>query len=84
MRIRDKLFPEGTKIRSILRKLAILSKGLLPRNWKKIFATIKKEGVKVTIQKIKGKFGTDVQLVDENVKYQEWIKNNEPTKQEIE
>ena len=41
MRIRDKLFPEGTKIRSILRKLAILSKGLLPRNWKKIFETIK-------------------------------------------
>lgn len=84
MRIRDKLFPEGTKIRSILRKLAILSKGLLPRNWKKIFETIKKDGLKVTIKKIKGKFGSDVKLVDENVKYQEWIKNNEPTKEEIE
>ena len=84
MRIRDKLFPEGTKTRQILRKIAIFMKYFAHRNWAKVFNSIKKDGIKVTIKKIRGKFSSETQLVDENVKYQEWIKNNEPTKKEIE
>ena len=57
MRIRDKLFPEGTKIRQILRKIAICMKMFAPRNWVKAFKSIKKDGIKVTIKKIRGKFG---------------------------
>ena len=37
MRIRDKLFPEGTKTRQILRKIAIFMKYFAPRNWEKVF-----------------------------------------------
>ena len=48
MRIRDKIFPEGTRTRKILRSMAHVIKGFKPTNMKKVFHLIKTEGVKNT------------------------------------
>ena len=41
MRIRDKIFPEGTKTRKVLRGMAHAIKGFKPTNMKKVFHMIK-------------------------------------------
>ena len=86
MRIRDKLFPEGTKIRKILRYGALLVKKINFRNIKKLFRLIKNEGIKTTIKSIKANLtGANNKVIEDlNDIYQEWIKNNEPTQKEIE
>ena len=40
MRIRDKIFPEGTRTRKILRSMAHVIKGFKPTNMKKVFHLI--------------------------------------------
>lgn len=84
MRIRDKLFPEGTKIRKILRKMALVFKKLNLRNIKKGIRLIKEKGIKratkVIIQRIKAQ-GINMPSLDSD--YQEWIKSNEPSKEEL-
>ena len=84
MRIRDKLFPEGTKMRKFLRTGAILAKGLNPKNFKKYFLLIKKQGIKETIKKIKERISQKEVEIDSNVYYQKWIEHIEPTAEEIE
>ena len=83
MRIRDRLFPEGSKLRNILRKLNKIVKNLRFRNIKKIIASIKQNGMKQTLAKIKGVINGTVVTVDLNEQYAKWIKLNEPTKQEL-
>ena len=83
MRIRDKLFPEGSKMRNILRKLNKIFKNLRFRNIKKIISSIKQNGLKQTIAKIKGIINGTVVTVDLNEQYAKWIKLNEPTKQDL-
>lgn len=84
MRIRDKMFPEGTKARKVLRASAIIAKGVHPKNIKKFHNMVKEEGMKKTLSKVNGKIWGKPQFIDSNLIYQEWIKNNEPTKEEIE
>ncbi len=84
MRVRDKLFPEGTKIRTILRSIAILIKRLNLSNIKKVLKSIKTNGFKNTMGIIKARVSGVNPVVDQNQIYQEWIKNNEPTPEEIE
>ncbi len=83
MRIRDKLFPEGTKIRKVLRAIATILKGLHPENIKKIGKMLKKQGLKETIKKIHRRIWQKAEAFDSNVLYQQWIKDNEPTKEEL-
>lgn len=86
MRVRDKLFPEGTKIRKILRGTALLFKNFNITNIKKGVNAIKTHGFKATLKIIKSRLSNSsgVNGVDFNVAYNEWIKSIEPTEQEIE
>lgn len=84
MRIRDKLFPEGTKTRNILRKMAVAVKALRPHNIAKAWKMMKKEGFSITMKKAYGVILGRTYTVDQNEIYQQWIKQNEPTKKEIE
>ena len=43
MRIRDKLFPEGSKTRKVLRAMAISIKGVQPKNLKKVYKAVKEQ-----------------------------------------
>lgn len=84
MRIRDKLFPEGGKPRKLLRAIALSIKGVQPKNLKKVYKAMKEQGIRKTIKKVDATIWGKPQFVDENEKYQEWIKQNEPTKEELE
>jgi len=84
MRIRDKLFPEGGKPRKLLRAIALSIKGVQPKNLKKVYKAMKEQGIRKTIKKVDATIWGKPQFVDENEKYQEWIRQNEPTKEELE
>jgi len=84
MRIRDKLFPEGGKPRKLLRAIALSIKGVQPKNLKKVYKAMKEQGIQKTIKKVDATIWGKPQFVDENEKYQEWIRQNEPTKEELE
>lgn len=84
MRIRDKIFPEGTFGRKILRAGAHTLKGFKPNNMKKVIKLFREKGVKKTAKELYGIVFEKVEVEDFNKLYQEWIKHNEPTKQEIE
>ena len=79
MRIRDKLFPEGTKTRTVLRKTAIIEKKITFHNFKKFFKLIKSEGLKNELRAIFGKKNKE----NFNDGYEEWIKHNEPSEEEL-
>lgn len=83
-RIRDVLFPEGGKIRNFLRAINRGIRQINLRNLKKLIKTIKQDGWKATIAKIKGRKANHKVDKDREEAYQLWIKNNEPTKKEIE
>ena len=53
MRIRDKLCPEGTLRRKILRAIAHVLKGLKPHNLKTLFKMLKDKGLKNSIKEIR-------------------------------
>lgn len=84
MRLRDKLFPEGTFIRKILRGLAHIANGFKPSNFKKIINYIKVNGIKKALRKIKGVVLGEPQFDDSNIRYQKLIEETEPTPEEIE
>ena len=84
MRIRDKIFPEGTKTRKVLRGMAHAIKGFKPTNMKKVFHMIKTEGMKSTLKTIKQIIVGNNQYMDRNIDYQKWLEHVEPTKKEIE
>ena len=84
MRLRDKLFPEGTILRKILRAMAHIAKGFKPHNLKTVFNMLKEQGLIKTIKEVNGIVFGKVEYEDMNKIYQEWIKYNEPTKREIE
>lgn len=84
MKIRDKIFPEGTFRRKILRICAHIIKGFKPHNIRTTINLIKEEGIVKTINEIKIIIFGKVEYEDINKTYQEWIKHNEPTKKEIE
>ena len=82
-RIRDRIFPEGSFLRKILRIGNKIVKNLSFSNLKRIFVTIKREGIKIALLKIKIAIVGD-SVVDINKDYRKWIQLNEPTKKEIE
>lgn len=84
MRIRDRLFPEGSKVRKVLRAIALSIKGVHPKNLRKVYKAVKEQGFRKTIRKVDATIWGKPQFVDENEIYQEWIKKHEPTKEELE
>lgn len=84
MRLRDKIFPEGTIVRKILRAFAHIFKGLHPHNIRTVFKMLREQGLIKTIKEVSGIIFGKVEYDDINKTYQEWIKNNEPTLEEIE
>lgn len=83
MRIRDKIFPEGTVPRKILRAIAHILKGFKPQNIKTVFNMIKEQGLIKTIKEVNGIVFGKVEYEDINKTYQEWIKHNEPSEEEL-
>ena len=84
MRLRDKLFPEGSFLRKVLRSLAHIAKGFKPSNMKKVINSIKTNGWKKTLVQIKGIVFGKVEYNDFNADYKDWIKHNEPSPKELE
>ena len=84
MRVRDKMFPEGTKTRKVLRASAHILKGFKPNNVSTVIYYLKKDGIKKTARKVKGIVFGEAQYDDENKIYQALIKHNEPTKAQLE
>lgn len=82
-RIRDRLFPEGGKIRNILRFCNKIVKNLNVTNIKKAFNLIKQKGLKNGLKDIKYVLSGRSQI-DRRTVYQKWIEANEPTGAELE
>ena len=80
MRLRDRLFPEGNKIRTILRKINVFLHALKPSNIKKILKTIKEKGFKEAWNVITNKVENGTTLTP----YQIWAQLNDPTEEELE
>ena len=70
MRLRDKLFPEGTKIRFVLRKILFWIKSIKIKIKNKIINLCQKKDNKNIIK-------------DENFYYQELLNRIEPTQDEL-
>lgn len=83
MRIRDRLFPEGTKIRKLLRALAHIAKRCNYTNLKKFVLNIKNKGLKNTLRQINNIIFEKVPVDVNNKRYQEWIKKTEPNRKEL-
>ena len=84
MRIRDKLFPEGGKIRKFLRVCNKIVKSLRISNIKKMIQLIKEEGFKTAFAKLKGVLLGVIPADNLNNSYQKLIDAIEPTPEEIE
>lgn len=83
-RIRDRLFPEGGKIRSYLRTLNRFVKSIFSIKYlKEQKNKIKEKGWRVTWIEMKRYMIMGTAAEPENL-YQIWIQNNEPTKEELE
>lgn len=83
-RIRDKLFPEGGKIRSYLRTANRFVKSIFSISYiKEQVKSIKEKGWRVTFIEIKRYMVMGTVAEPENL-YQQWIENNEPTEEELE
>lgn len=84
MRIRDKLFPEGTKRRHMLRRIALVCKHFNLKNIKLAVSMIKEHGFKEGKKLIKNKIDGVQNIADSNFFYQKLIKEIEPNKEELE
>lgn len=87
MRIRDILFPEGGKIRAILRNMNQFIKTFRFRDVIKTFSSIKNEGIKATVKKIIFSIqylNTGKSPFDKRSEYEVWIDCNEPGEEELE
>lgn len=80
VRLRDKLFPEGGKVRQLLRKINRLIHGLKPSNIIKIIKSIKNEGLKKTWRTITNNVENGTTLTP----YEIWMRFNDPTPEELE
>ena len=81
-RIRDILFPEGGKIRTILRFLNRIVKNLNIENIKKAIKKVKEKGLKNGAKEIKNILSGRVE-VDRKTTYQKWIEANEPIEEDL-
>ena len=82
-RIRDRLFPEGGKIRSYLRTTNIFVKSMFSIDYlKEQKNKIKEKGWRVTWIEMKRYMVMGTAAEPENL-YQIWIEKNEPTKEEL-
>ena len=85
MRIRDKLFKEGTTTRLILRKWNNILHLLKISNLKNLIKQIKEDGIKQAFTELKEKFnGGEIERGNFVSNYQKWIDANEPTEEELE
>lgn len=83
-RIRDRLFPEGGKIRSYLRTANRFVKSIFSITYlKEQKNKIKEKGWRVTWIEMKRYMAMGTAAEPENL-YQMWIENNEPSKEELE
>lgn len=83
-RIRDRLFPEGGKIRSYLRTANRFVKSIFSIAYlKEQKSKIKEKGWRVTWIEMKRYMVMGTAAEPENL-YQMWIENNEPSKEELE
>ena len=82
-RLRDVLFPEGSKLRNILRFFNKIVKNLNLGNIKKFFNLVKQNGIKKSILDTKNILMGRVNINKETA-YQKWIKENEPNEEELE
>ena len=80
VRLRDKLFPEGGKVRQALRKINRIIHGLKPSNIIKFLKSVKNEGWKNTWEKMKNNVQNGTQIPP----YEIWMKFNDPTQEELE
>lgn len=82
-RIRDRLFPEGGKIRSYLRTANRFIKSMFSITYiKEQINKIKEKGWRVTLIEMKRYMVMGTVAEPENL-YQQWIENNEPTDEEL-
>lgn len=82
-RLRDRLFPEGSKIRNILRFLNKIVKNLNISNIKKFIKLVSQKGLKTAFLDTKNILTGRVNINKETA-YQKWIRENEPTLEELE
>lgn len=83
-RIRDRLFPEGGRIRSYLRTANRFIKSIFNIQYlKEQKQKIKEKGWRVTLIEMKRYMIMGTAAEPEDL-YQQWIEKNEPTKQELE
>ena len=82
-RLRDKLFPEGGKIRVILRFLNKIVKNFSITNIKKFLNLVKQKGIKQAFIDTKNILLGRSEL-DKKTAYQKWIEFNEPSLEELE
>ena len=83
-RLRDKMFPEGGKIRSYLRTMNRFIKSIFSITYlKEQKNKIKEKGWRVTLIEMKRYMIMGTAAEPEDF-YQRWIENNEPTKEELE
>ena len=82
-RIRDILFPEGSKLRNFLRLINKIVKNLSTQNIKKFFNLVKQNGFRKALKDTKNILSGRVEA-DRKTTYQKWIEENEPTEEELE
>lgn len=82
-KIINRIFPEGTKIRSLINGIVNGFKSLNKNNFSKLFKMIKKYGIKYTFQKLKITLAGRLK-VDNRPQYIQWIEKNEPSKSDLE
>ncbi len=82
-RVRDVLFPEGGKIRNILRFFNKVVKNFNITNIRKFLKIVKEKGLIVAFKDTRNILLGRVEI-DKKSTYQKWIEENEPTKEELE
>ncbi len=82
-RLRDILFPEGSKLRNILRFFNKIVKNLNLRNIKRFFNLVKQKGIRKSVLDTKNILMGRVNINNKTA-YQKWIEENEPNEEELE
>lgn len=80
IRLRDKVFPEGGKVRQVLRKINRIIHGLKPSNIKKFLNLLKNNGWKKTLNIVTN----NVENGTTKTPYEIWMELNDPTLEELE
>lgn len=80
VRLRDKLFPEGGKTRTRLRKINVIIHKMRGRNLKEFLKQIKEKGLKKAWENAIHKIEND----GKPTPYEVWMRLNDPSKEELE